>query len=69
MLDATIRFVNVYMMSWEAHESAIAATTVGLREGWLSSTIASHFSLDQIVAAHEASESGKSIGKVIIHLN
>ena len=59
LLDATIRFVNVYMMSREAHESAITATTVGLREGWLRSTIAARFSLDQIVAAHEASESGK----------
>ncbi len=68
-LDATIRFVNVYMMSREAHESAIAATTAGLREGWLKSTIASRFSLDQIVAAHEASESGKSIGKVVIHVD
>ena len=68
-LDATIRFVNVYMMSWEAHESAVAATTVGLREGWLKSTIASRFPLDQIVAAHEASESGKRIGKVVILLD
>ncbi len=67
-LDATIRFVNVYMMSREAHESAIAATTVGLREGWLKPTIASRFPLDQIVAAHEASETGKSIGKVVIIL-
>ena len=68
-LDATIRFVNVYMMSREAHESAIAATTVGLREDWLKPTIASRFPLDRVVAAHEASESGKSIGKVVIHLD
>ncbi len=67
-LDATIRFVNVYRMSREAHESAIAATTVGLREGWIKPTIASRFSLDHIVEAHEASESGKSIGKVVLHL-
>ena len=39
------------------------------REGWLKPTIASPFPLNQIVAAHEASESGKSIGKVVIHLN
>ena len=57
------------MMSREAHESAIMATTVGLSDGWLKPTIASRFSLDQIVAAHEASESGKIIGKVIIHLD
>jgi NADPH:quinone reductase len=65
-LDATIRFVHVYKMSQEAHESAIQATTVGLKEGWLKPTIASRFSLEQIVAAHEASESGKSVGKVIV---
>ena len=65
-LAATIHFVNVYKMSQEAHESAIQATTVGLKEGWLKPTIASRFSLEQIVAAHEASESGKSIGKVVV---
>ncbi|MDQ2841795.1 MAG: zinc-binding dehydrogenase [Acidobacteriota bacterium] len=54
------------MMSREAHESAIEAATVGLREGWLKPTIASRFSLDQIVAAHEASGSGKSVGKVVV---
>lgn len=65
-LDATIRFVNVYMMSQEAHQSAIEATTIGVKEGWLKPTIASRFSLGQIVAAHEASESGKSVGKVVV---
>jgi len=65
-LDATIRFVNVYGMSREAHESAIQATTIGLQEGWLKTTIASRFSLEQIAAAHEASESGKTIGKIIV---
>ncbi len=65
-LDATIRFVNVYGMSREAHESAIQSTTIGLQEGWLKTTIASRFSLGQIVAAHEASESGKTIGKIIV---
>ena len=65
-LAATIHFVNVYKMSQEAHESAIQATTVGLREGWLKPIIASRFSLEQIVEAHETSESGKSVGKVIV---
>jgi len=65
-LDATIRFVNVYGMSREAHESAIQSATIGLQEGWLKTTIASCFSLEQIAGAHEASESGKSIGKIIV---
>jgi NADPH2:quinone reductase len=65
-LDATVRFVNVYQMSREIRESAIRATTAGLQEGWLKTTIASRFSLEQIAAAHEASESGKTIGKIIV---
>jgi len=65
-LDATIRFVYVYKMSPEAHQSAVQATRMGLQEGWLKTTIALRFSLDQIAAAHEASESGKLVGKVVI---
>ncbi len=65
-LAATIHFVHVYKMSQEAHESAIQATTVGLREGWLKPIIASRLPLEQIVEAHEASESGKSVGKVVV---
>jgi len=65
-LDATVRFVNVYQMSREIRESAIRATTAGLQEGWLKTTIASRFSLELIAAAHEASESGKTIGKIIV---
>ncbi len=68
-LDATIRFVNVYLMSREAHESAIQTTTTGLKEGWLKPAIVSRFPLEQPVAAHEASESGKSVGKVIVNLD
>ena len=65
-LAATIHFVNVYKMSQEAHESAIQATTVGLREGWLKPIIASRFPLEQIVEAHQTSESGKNVGKVVV---
>ena len=65
-LSATIRFVDVYAMSREAHKSAIEATGKGLRERWLKPTIASRFSLDEIVEAHEMTESGKVTGKVVI---
>lgn len=68
-LDATIRFVLVYKMTREAHESAIRATTIGLQEEWLKTTIATRFTLDQIAEAHEASESGKSVGKVVVLLD
>jgi NADPH2:quinone reductase len=65
-LDATVRFVNVFQMSPEARQSAIQATDKGLQEGWLKTTIASRFPLEQIAAAHEASESGKTIGKIVV---
>ncbi|NYF87982.1 NADPH:quinone reductase [Tunturiibacter empetritectus] len=65
-LGATIRFIFVYNMSSEAHQLAIEATNRGLQEGWLQTTIAARFTLDQIEEAHEFSESSKSIGKVVI---
>lgn len=65
-LGATIHFVFVYNMSVEAHRLAIEATTAGLAEGWLKTTIAAKFPLNQIADAHELSESGKAIGKVIV---
>ncbi len=65
-LDATIRFVLVYKMTREAHQQAIAATTKGLEEGWLKTTVAVRFPLSQIAQAHEASESGTHIGKVVV---
>lgn len=65
-LGVTIHFVYKTIMSANDHQVAIEATTVGLREGWLQTTIAARFSLDQIVEAHESVESGKNIGKVVI---
>ena len=65
-MNATVHFLIVYRMGLEAHQTAIQATTRGLQEGWLKTTIASRFPLSQIAGAHEASESGKSIGKVVV---
>jgi NADPH2:quinone reductase len=65
-LDATVRFVNVFHTSQEDRQSAIQTTNKGLQEGWLKTTIASRFPLEQIAAAHEASESGKIIGKIVV---
>ncbi len=69
LLGATIRLVDVFAMPREAHEQAVEATTRGLREGWLKSTIASRFSLDQILDAPEATESGKTVGEVVIPID
>jgi NADPH:quinone reductase len=65
-LGVTIRFIFVYKMSAEAHQIAIEATTVGLTEGWLQTNIAATFPLSRIADAHELSESGKAVGKVVV---
>jgi NADPH:quinone reductase len=68
MLDSTIRFVLVYVMSGEAHDAAIAMTSQGLREGWLKHNISLRFPLEQIADAHEKVERGGTGGKVVLHL-
>lgn len=67
MLDATIRFVLVYVIDRRAHEDAVAATMAGLREGWLQHNIAEELPLSQVSDAHEMVECGVS-GKVIIEI-
>lgn len=65
-LDATVRFVLVYVMDAAAHDEAAAAIGEGLRDGWLSHAIATRFRLDEIVQAHELVESGRAVGKVVV---
>jgi NADPH2:quinone reductase len=67
-LAATIHFVYKTIMSARDHQIAIDAVTLGLREGWLRTTIAVRFTLDQIIEAQESSESGKNLGRVVIVL-
>jgi NADPH2:quinone reductase len=65
-LDATIRFVLVYVMSRQAHEAAIAAVGEALAAGKLAHNVGARFGLDEIAAAHEAVESGRTVGKVVV---
>ncbi|RXT53285.1 alcohol dehydrogenase [Bosea sp. Tri-44] len=65
-LDATIRFVLVYVMDAAAHDAAATAIGDGLRDGWLSHEIAARFPLDQVAQAHEVVESGRAVGKVVV---
>src|SRR4051812_14721651 len=67
-LDATVRFVLVYVMGEQAHRDAIDATDKALRSGKLKHHIGAQFRLDQIVDAHEALESGETVGKVVIEI-
>lgn len=66
MLDATIRFILVYVMDAAAHAEAQRAITQALEAGALTHNIAARYPLEDIVAAHEFLESGKALGKVIV---
>ncbi len=66
ILDATIRFVLVYVMDRAAHEAAAQAIGDALASGRLSHDIGARYPLDRIAEAHEALESGTLIGKVIV---
>lgn len=66
MLDATIRFVLVYVMDAAAHAEAQRAITAALEAGKLSHPIAARYPLDRIVEAHQLLESGQALGKVIV---
>lgn len=67
MLDATVRFVLVYVMDAEAHEEAVSATLDGLEHGWLKHNIAARLPLDDIAEAHERVERGAG-GKIVIEI-
>jgi NADPH2:quinone reductase len=67
--DITVRFVLVYVMGDAAHQEAIKDITTALEAGLLHTVAAQRFSLDAIVAAHEAVETGHTAGKVLIDLH
>ncbi len=66
--DITVRFVLVYVMGEAAHQQAIKDITTALEAGLLHPVAVQRFSLDAIVAAHEAVETGHTAGKVLIDL-
>jgi len=66
-LDAAVRFVLVYVMSRQAHEAAIAATTEALRAGKLRHNVARLLPLEEIAEAHRLVEQGAG-GKVVVQI-
>ena len=62
----TLRFFLVYMMPAELRTRATADITRMLEAGTLIHNVAQTFALDDIVAAHEAVESGKAMGNVVV---
>lgn len=68
-LHATLRFVLVYRMGEHAHDAAIAETGNLMREGKLVHHVGRTMQLDDIVAAHEALESGATVGKIVLEVD
>lgn len=68
--DLTVRFVLVYAMSRQAHDEAASYITAALRAGRFRHQVFARygFTLDEVVAAHEATESMSHVGKVLIQL-
>jgi NADPH2:quinone reductase len=67
--DLTVRFVLVYAMGERAHAEAAAYITEALRRGVLKHQIFRTFALDEIVAAHEATEAMTNVGKVLVSVD
>jgi NADPH2:quinone reductase len=61
-----LKFFLVYDLDDAARTAALADLTAMLKAGQLKHTVAAAYPLDQIVAAHQAVESGKAMGNVIV---
>jgi NADPH2:quinone reductase len=64
--NITLRIVLVYTMPEAAKQAAIQDINAALSSGAFKHNIAQRFSLSEVAAAHEAQDSGKMIGKVIV---
>ena len=62
----TIRMVLVYIMPKEARNSALTDITTELEAGTLKHAVGACFSLADTAAAHEAVESGRVLGNVVV---
>ena len=64
----TLQFFLVYLMPAEMRQRATADITQMLEQGELIHNVAQTFDLGDIVAAHEAVESGKAMGNIVVKL-
>jgi NADPH2:quinone reductase len=67
--DITVRFVLVYAMPAQAHAEAAAAIAGALQRGALKHQVFRVFPLEEIVAAHEATEAMANVGKVLVKID
>jgi NADPH2:quinone reductase len=66
--DATLRMLIIYEAPQSARDTAARVINTLIEEGTLKHQVASRYTLDEIAAAHDAMESGKEIGKVLIDI-
>ena len=64
----TMKFLFVYLMPQEQRARATAEITRMLEGGELVHNVAQSFELGDIVAAHEAVESGKALGNIVVRI-
>ncbi|MEM1254046.1 MAG: NADPH:quinone reductase [Cyanobacteria bacterium P01_H01_bin.21] len=64
--NAALRTVLVYAMSDVAHEVAARDINQAIQDGALQHLIAARYPLNETAAAHDAVDSGKLIGKVVV---
>lgn len=67
--DLTVRFVLVYAMPREAHDEAAQWISETLAAGRLKHQFFDTFALDDIAAAHEATEAMANVGKVLVAID
>ena len=64
--DATLRVALIYEAQQSSRDQAARDINKMLSEGRLKHNVAARFPLDRIVDAHEAMESGKTVGKLLV---
>jgi NADPH2:quinone reductase len=62
----TVHFILVYVMSREAHWAAARDLNAALQAGRYRPHVARTYRLDQVAEAHDAQESGVTVGKILI---
>ncbi len=66
--NLSVHYVLVYVMPKSAHEAAAGDITRCLQDGVLRHVLAQSFPLEEIVAAHEMMESGRTIGNLLLEI-
>jgi len=67
--NIAVRFALVYVMDAEAHARAARDVNRCLEEGRLRPRIAAVHSLEEAAAAHDAVETGRAIGNVVVRID